>query len=138
MVGIAQLVRAPDCDSGGRRFKSGCPPFHDPLSGFLTAGFFVSGRGPPGAPCASESGILKHRGTEDTEKFQGARSFSVLSVSLCFTKCTATLSRPRYRDDRLLGFGSYRRSPRIAIYLGAALAAYSALMWRIRSRSDGR
>lgn len=26
MVGIAQLVRAPDCDSGGRRFKSGYPP----------------------------------------------------------------------------------------------------------------
>ena len=26
MVDIAQLVRAPDCDSGGRRFESGYPP----------------------------------------------------------------------------------------------------------------
>ena len=28
MVGIAQLVRAPDCDSGGRGFESPCPPQH--------------------------------------------------------------------------------------------------------------
>ena len=27
MVGVAQLVRAPDCGSGGRRFNSGHPPF---------------------------------------------------------------------------------------------------------------
>ncbi len=27
MVALAQLVRAPDCDSGGRRFNSGMPPF---------------------------------------------------------------------------------------------------------------
>ena len=27
MVGVAQLVRAPDCGSGGRRFNSGRPPF---------------------------------------------------------------------------------------------------------------
>ena len=26
VVDIAQLVRAPDCDSGGRRFESGYPP----------------------------------------------------------------------------------------------------------------
>ena len=26
MVDVAQLVRAPDCDSGGRRFKPGPPP----------------------------------------------------------------------------------------------------------------
>ena len=26
MVGIAQLVRAPDCDSGGRGFDSHCSP----------------------------------------------------------------------------------------------------------------
>ena len=26
MVVVAQLVRAPDCGSGGRRFKSGQPP----------------------------------------------------------------------------------------------------------------
>ncbi len=26
MVDVAQLVRAPDCDSGGRRFKPGLPP----------------------------------------------------------------------------------------------------------------
>ena len=31
MVGIAQLVRVPDCGSGGRRFESGYPP-HFPLS----------------------------------------------------------------------------------------------------------
>ena len=27
MVGVAQLVRAPGCGPGGRRFKSGRPPF---------------------------------------------------------------------------------------------------------------
>ena len=27
MVGVAQLVRAPDCGSGGCRFKSDRPPF---------------------------------------------------------------------------------------------------------------
>ena len=26
MVGVAQLVRAPDCGSGGRRFEPGLPP----------------------------------------------------------------------------------------------------------------
>lgn len=26
MAGVAQLVRAPDCDSGGRRFNSGHSP----------------------------------------------------------------------------------------------------------------
>lgn len=26
MAGVAQLVRAPDCDSGGRRFKTGHSP----------------------------------------------------------------------------------------------------------------
>ena len=35
MVGVAQLVRAPDCGSGGRRFNSGRPPFHRGL-GVLT------------------------------------------------------------------------------------------------------
>src|SRR3954469_329534 len=30
MVGIAQLVRAPDCGSGGRGFKSRCPPLFYP------------------------------------------------------------------------------------------------------------
>ena len=34
VVGIAQLVRAPDCDSGGRGFKSRCPP-QEPPSRFL-------------------------------------------------------------------------------------------------------
>ena len=27
LVGVAQLVRAPDCGSGGRRFNSGRPPW---------------------------------------------------------------------------------------------------------------
>ena len=27
MVVVVQLVRTPDCGSGGRRFKSGLPPF---------------------------------------------------------------------------------------------------------------
>lgn len=27
MVVVAQLVRAPDCGSGGRRFEPGLPPF---------------------------------------------------------------------------------------------------------------
>ena len=34
MVGIAQLVRAPDCGSGGRRFESDYPP-HIKEKGFL-------------------------------------------------------------------------------------------------------
>ncbi len=29
MVGVAQLVRAPDCGSGGRRFDSGHSPEDD-------------------------------------------------------------------------------------------------------------
>ena len=32
MVGIAQLVRAPDCGSGGREFDSHYPPHFDPLA----------------------------------------------------------------------------------------------------------
>ncbi len=42
MVGIAQLVRAPDCGSGGRGFKSHYPPH--PPSGPLRAGVV---EGPP-------------------------------------------------------------------------------------------
>ena len=30
MVGVAQLVRAPDCGSGGRRFESDYPPQYIP------------------------------------------------------------------------------------------------------------
>jgi hypothetical protein len=33
MVDVAQLVRAPDCDSGGRRFKPGPPPERAPREG---------------------------------------------------------------------------------------------------------
>ena len=33
MVVVAQLVRAPDCGSGGRRFETGLPP--DPSPQFL-------------------------------------------------------------------------------------------------------
>ena len=32
VVGIAQLVRAPDCGSGGREFDSHYPPHFDPLA----------------------------------------------------------------------------------------------------------
>ena len=32
MVGVAQLVRAPDCGSEGREFKSPRPPFFDLFS----------------------------------------------------------------------------------------------------------
>ena len=31
MVVVAQLVRAPDCGSGGRRFEPGLPPFKKSL-----------------------------------------------------------------------------------------------------------
>ena len=40
MVGIAQLVRAPDCDSGGRRFESGYSPLKKPAQ--IEQAFFVS------------------------------------------------------------------------------------------------
>ena len=39
MVGVAQLVRAPDCDSGGRRFKSGYSPLKKPAQ--FEQAFFV-------------------------------------------------------------------------------------------------
>ena len=37
MVVVAQLVRAPDCGSGGRRFETGLPPIKKPsiFEGFL-------------------------------------------------------------------------------------------------------
>ena len=43
MAGIVQLVRTPDCDSGGRRFKSGYSPHFEvflkkPLSGLFSFG----------------------------------------------------------------------------------------------------
>ena len=43
VVGIAQLVRAPDCDSGGRRFKSGYSPFpnKDPVMTYVMRGFLM-------------------------------------------------------------------------------------------------
>ena len=42
MVVIAQLVRAPDCGSGGRRFKSAWPPF-ETLAVFIEQrAFFVA------------------------------------------------------------------------------------------------
>ena len=37
MVVVAQLVRAPDCGSGGRRFEPGLPPFKL----LYTRGFFL-------------------------------------------------------------------------------------------------
>ncbi len=39
MVVVAQLVRAPDCGSGGRRFETGLPPLN-----LTTWGFFMSDR----------------------------------------------------------------------------------------------
>ena len=36
MADVAQLVRAPDCESGGRRFDSGRPPQ-------ITLGWFCNG-----------------------------------------------------------------------------------------------
>ena len=38
MVVVAQLVRAPDCGSGGRRFEPGLPPFKL----LLQRGFFYA------------------------------------------------------------------------------------------------
>ena len=39
MVVVAQLVRAPDCGSGGRRFETDLPPKTKPLT--FVGGFFV-------------------------------------------------------------------------------------------------
>ena len=38
MVVVAQLVRAPDCGSGGRRFETALPPIFKPSRNW---GFFV-------------------------------------------------------------------------------------------------
>ena len=38
MVVVVQLVRTPDCGSGGRRFESGLPPKVSPR---VIGGFFV-------------------------------------------------------------------------------------------------
>ncbi len=48
MVVVAQLVRAPDCGSGGRRFEPGLPPFLNSVGNYgvffcrplLPKGFF--------------------------------------------------------------------------------------------------
>ena len=40
MVGVAQLVRAPGCGPGGRRFKSGFSPHFFPLKTGLSL-FFI-------------------------------------------------------------------------------------------------
>ena len=41
MVGIAQLVRAPGCGPGGRRFESGYPPQKEKSLQLLQAFFFL-------------------------------------------------------------------------------------------------
>lgn len=41
MVNVAQLVRAPDCGSGGRRFESGLSPFTPNCFLTITIGFFI-------------------------------------------------------------------------------------------------
>ena len=39
VVGIAQLVSAPDCGSGGQGFESLYPPFHSPLERLVLRGY---------------------------------------------------------------------------------------------------
>ena len=43
MVVVVQLVRTPDCGSGGRRFESGLPPKKNPqeFEGFLFLFLFL-------------------------------------------------------------------------------------------------
>tara|TARA_B100001765_G_scaffold213896_1_gene180660 strand:+ start:717 stop:842 length:126 start_codon:yes stop_codon:yes gene_type:complete len=41
MVVVAQLVRAPDCGSGGRRFETDLPPFFK-VPSFIGWDFFYS------------------------------------------------------------------------------------------------
>ena len=41
MVGIAQLVSAPDCGSGGQGFESLYPPFPALSGNFTTSGFLA-------------------------------------------------------------------------------------------------
>lgn len=43
MVAVAQLVRAPDCGSGGRGFETHLPPFFTPLvdKNCSISGFFI-------------------------------------------------------------------------------------------------
>ncbi len=45
MVVVAQLVRAPDCDSGGRRFESGLSPHPEKSRAPAVSAFFVPGNG---------------------------------------------------------------------------------------------
>ena len=43
MVVVVQLVRTPDCGSGGRRFESGLPPKKNPqfFEGFVSYNYFI-------------------------------------------------------------------------------------------------
>ena len=53
-VALAQLVRAPDCDSGGRRFKSGMPPLPRPHC----SGVIMRPRTSP-APCFAGGSFMR-------------------------------------------------------------------------------
>ena len=41
MVVVVQLVRTPDCGSGGRRFESGLPPFFSIIGRHLMRGHLL-------------------------------------------------------------------------------------------------
>ncbi len=43
MAGVAQVVRAPDCGSGGRRFETGHSPHHNAISENMKIFFEFSG-----------------------------------------------------------------------------------------------
>ena len=53
MVGIAQLVSAPDCGSGGRGFESHYPPFCGSLAQLVEHWTFN-----PGVPGSNPGGLI--------------------------------------------------------------------------------
>ncbi len=61
MANVAQLVRAPDCDSGGRRFDPGHSP-HFPKKPRNKRGFFVSMKVLRAGPDLDFLGLVLSRG----------------------------------------------------------------------------
>ena len=63
MVGIAQLVSAPDCGSGGQGFESLYPPFYSRIS-FTASGLWLFRR------CIAAARLVSHVGLSPSGKAQ--------------------------------------------------------------------
>ena len=76
MVGVAQLVRAPDCGSGSRRFESGHPPccYPMPLGANRCQEAFAfwvyDAMGPNAAKCRPRQHAGRHAATRPRRRFR--------------------------------------------------------------------